>query len=799
MKFTLSWLLEYLDTESSIEEICLALTNIGLEVESVDDRSQLYNNFNVAKIISAQPCKESKKLKICQVKTSNSDNLIQVICGAANARDGIKVAMADIGAVVPSNQMEIKRAKIAGYESCGMLCSARELGLGGDDEGIIEIDEKWQIGTPIAKVFGLDDAVIEINVTPNRGDCLGVYGIARDLAAYGIGKLKELRNSKLATDFKSEFQFENNSPEKCSDISFCHLKNINNQESPDWLKNRLLSVGINPISAIVDITNYVMLTFNQPMHAYDASRIDGKKIFVRFAKDADKFLTLKDQEVTLDNESLIIADDSKILSIAGIIGGKNSACDLNTNQIIFEVANFDASTIARTGRKLNILTDSRYRFERGCDSQNIDFVLNYAINLVKQICGGQSSKINSLNSKYHYREVKFNIADFKKIIGVDIDLDIAIDILKKLGFELKKITNLNLSEFILKIPSWRHDISIDRDIIEEIIRIYGYDKIINFSFNKNQKISNEINIEDQIKSILSVLRYNEVYNWSFVDSKLIENFCEFNDNMILANPISNEMDYLRPCLAVGMLQSFVNNSLRGFENLSLFEVGSIFTNDSKIDKSEIIQKTAIGGIRVGKNKPEDHYKDIREYDFFDIKFDVFELIKIFGIRPENIKINNSNPLKYYHPYRFANLYLGKKKFGHFGEIHPMVLKEFGIKRKVYSFEIYVDDLPKPSIKAVKPYQISDFQSSVRDFAFLIDNDMPIGELLDDIYKIDRNLVQTASVFDIYRKDIIDNKKSIALRVTIQSLKKTLTSQEIDDISNRIIDLIETKYQASLRR
>lgn len=795
MKFTLSWLFEYIDTKASCEEICIALTNIGLEVESVDDLSKKYNGFSVAQIVEAKPHQDSKKLKICQVKNSQSQDLIQVICGAANARDGIKVAMADIGAIVPNNQMEIKKAKIAGVESCGMLCSAQELDIDNEDDGgIIEIDEKWSIGTPIAEVFGLNDVVIEINVTPNRGDCLGVYGIARDLAAYGIGRLRDIKLPKITTKEKFKFNIDNSAKDLCPNISFCYIKNLQNVQSPDWLKKRLLSVGVNSISAIVDVTNYIMLTFNQPMHAYDASKINGDSINIRLANDNEEFLTLKDQQINLDDQSLVIADDSQILSLAGIIGGKNSACDDQTNQIILEAAFFDDRSVARTGRKYNILSDSRYRFERGVDVKTSEIAINFAINLINQICGGENSNIKVVSDKYNSKEVKFNIDEFNKIIGIKIEADIAIDILKKLGFELKKITNLGFDEFLLKIPSWRHDISISRDIIEEVIRIYGYNKINNSAIKFEQNLDKKINIEDQIRVNLVNRNYQEVCSWSFVDSKIIDKFTKFNSNMLLANPISQEMDYLRPNLIIGLLQSLAINFLRGFNDLSFFEIGNVFIENPQL------QKKLISGVRVGKNKPSDHYNEVREYDFFDVKSDILDLITIFGIRADNIKIDNSNAVKYYHPYRFANLYLGKKIIGYIGELNPLILKDFDIKERVYGFELFVDNLPKPNVKIAKPYQISDFQESIRDFAFLIDNDMAIGGLIDDIYKIDRNLIQNVVIFDIYRgQKIADDKKSIALRVSIQSLEKTLTSAEIDNISNQIIDLIESKYQANLRR
>ncbi len=789
MKFTLSWLKDYLDISADINEICAALTKIGLEVEELEDKAKKYADFSVAQIISATGLENSNKLKICQVQTSLQKEPLQIICGAKNARAGIKVAFAKIGSVIPSNGMIIKKAKIAGVESSGMLCSAAELNLGEDGDGIIEIDDKWQIGSEISKIYGLNDAIIEINVTPNRGDCLGVYGIARDLAAAGIATLKypDIANIKQDHDFSVEIK--NPEPDLCSAISFCAIRDIKNCQSPAWLKNRLEAVGINSISAVVDITNYVMMCLNQPMHAYDASKIEGN-LQVKLAQNGEKFNSLKQQEIELDDKSLMIADDSKNIALAGIIGGQNSSCDIETNHIILEAACFNSSSIARSGRKFGILSDSRYRFERGVDVDTQQLAIKMAIDLIVKICGGKVSNIITNSHNYEKKIINFEIANFSKIIGIEISLENAINILQNLGFA---IINQDALSIEIQVPSWRYDITCYQDIVEEIIRIYGYDKIENQPFIASTTPKTNIDITKQAKINLVSKGFVETISWTFIDSKLARNFAEINNDFFIANPISQEMDYLRPNLLLGLLKSYKNNNLRNISNLSLFEAGNVFI-DSAID-----QKNMISGIRVGKNKPDSHYKDNRDFDVFDAKKDIFDLISLWGLKTDNLQLDSSNPLKYYHPYRFSAIKLGKNIIGYFGEIHPLILQKFSIKTKVSAFEIFIDNLPIPKNKLSKPYIVSDFQAVERDFAFIIEEEAKIGNLINDIYKADKEIIKDVILFDIYRgQNIEQNKKSVALRVKIQSLEKTLKGDEIDNIFNKITNILEQKHQAKLR-
>ena len=787
MKLTLSWLKEYLDTTASLEEICEKLTAIGLEVESVEDKAKVLAPFSVAKIVDAKPHENSTKLKICSVETSDSATPLQIICGAANARNGIKVAYAPIGSVIPANQMVIKKAKIAGVESNGMLCSARELSLGNEDSGIIEIDEKWAVGTRITEVFALNDAVIEINVTPNRGDCLGIYGIARDLAASGIGKLKNPEIKKIPAQFSFSQEIKNEAPEACNYAAFRSIKNVKNCESPKWLKDKLNSLGSNSISAIVDITNYVMLSLNRPMHAYDAKKISGA-LHIRFAKNDEKFTSLKNDEFTLDEKILVISDSQKPVGIAGVIGSNNSGCDLETSEILLEAAFFKPSAIAYSGRKLNILSDARFRFERGVDEATCESGIDLATQLILEICGGEVSETKIIGEKSAIKKIEFDLSKIKKMIGIEVPANTAKQILTDLGFTL---TNSGHVE-IVEAPSHRHDIPRAEDLVEEVVRIFGYNKISKEPLPQSGNEKAAINILHQARSYLASQGMIETISWSFVDSNLVELFAEKNEKLILQNPISIELNHMRPTLAMGLLESYRKNCARNFSDLSLFEIGNVFVGDA--------QNMMIAGIRAGKNKEQNHYHDERDFDIFDVKKDFFDVLEIFGLRAESTQISTSDLPKYYHPHRYAAVKLGKNLVGYFGEIHPAIAKKFDLKNRVNIFEIFVDGLPQTQkSSARKAFIAHDLQTVERDFAFLVNKDQAIGELIKTIANCDKQLIKEVNIFDIFSgKNIAPDKKSVALRVKIQPVEKTLTSDEIDVIGKKIIESVAKFYGASLR-
>ncbi len=793
MKFTLSWLKEYLETNASLEEICHKLNNIGLEVESVEDKAKNLAPFSVAKIITTTSHPNSTKLQICQVDVGDKENL-QIICGAKNARSGLKVAYAPIGSTIPANKMVIKKAKIAGTESSGMLCSAAELGLGSDGEGIIEIDEKFAIGSKVSQVFGLNEAVIEINVTPNRGDCLGVFGIARDLAAAGVGALKSPEIKTIKGNFISPIKAKIESG-NCQYFSGFYIKNVKNQPSPKWLKDKLEAAGSNSISAIVDITNYVMLCLNQPLHSYDADKLSGD-ILVRDAAAGEDFKSLKELDYKLTGDELVIANNGNAIGLAGIIGGLQTATSLDTQNIFLEAAFFNNENIAKTGRNLNILSDARYRFERAVDLGNVKNALAIAANLILEICASGNTDISEIiedgSDAIQKPEIEFDLKQIKQIIGIEVEKTFVLQTLQNLGFGLQE-----LSQNLLKvqIPSHRSDIKIAQDLVEEIIRIYGLNQI------SSQPL--EIVAESTIqKSALEIVRnklvnsgFIETINYSFIDEKFAALFGDIKPELRLQNPIANQMNYMRPNLLIGLLQNIAKNQTRGFGDLSLFETGRVFSG-VKIDQ----QKNVVAGLRTGKNKQQNHYKDERFFDVFDVKKDLFGGLEGLGFSVAAFQFADETP-NYYHPHRSRAVKLGKNIIGYFGELHPLITKKLDVKNRMNIFELFIEELPINLNKKTnkKAFNVSDFLPVNRDFAFVIEATTPIGDLLKTVGNVDKNLITEVNLFDIYQDQKLgENKKSIAFSIQIQPLEKTLTGEEIEVISQKVIQIVSEKFGGVLR-
>lgn len=818
MKFTISALRKFLDTSASLEQISQCLTNIGFEVESIIDQGKILDQFSVAKIVDCLNHPNSSKLKICSVEVEGNSMPLQIVCGASNARSGIKVAYAKIDSVIPASQLKIKKAKIAGIESNGMLCSFEELEIEGECPGIIEIPEQFAIGTKISEVFNKNDAVIEIYVTPNRPDCLGVYGIARELSAIGLGVLKNFPIPKIESNFHSDLIVENNQANACDYAVFYHLKNIKNCQSPQWLKDQLIAIGYKPISAIVDILNLVMHQTSQPLHAYDANK-SGSKITIDFADQGSSFTSLQNQNYVLDNKILVIKNPQQNLAVAGIIGGLESSCSFETTDLIIESAHFNAEHITFAGRKLNILSEARHRFERNCDASNCDLAINYALQLILEICQTTATKISQKivsGELPKIRTIDFKFDKFEKLIGIKIDQQKALNILEKLGF--KQLDNFNFA-----IPSYRNDINLNEDLIEEIIRIYGYNyiekqqlssSIDNSSVidtNQQNKLINKITtnnnyfqIEYNNSSYLSFncqkishslinRGFNETINWSFVDHKISKLFAKINPQLFLQNPVSSEMDYLRPTLAIGLVNSYQKNSLRNFNNLSLFEVGNIFKDINH-------QQLSIAGLRAGKNLENNHYQTPRDFDVFDIKSDLLNCLENLNLKINNLDFVQNNLPQYYHPHRSASIALGKNILGYFGELHPLINQKFSIKNRLNLFEIFVtNQLTNKKSTNYKTFIANDFPVVERDFAFIVDKDLAVNELIKTISNVEKNLIQQINIFDIYAgKNIESNKKSVALNVKIQAQDRTLTSDEIENLSQNIILKVESSLNAKLR-
>lgn len=790
MKFSLSSLKEYLETNLGINQISDKLTAIGFEVESIEDSSQCLKDFTVAKIIEAKAHPDSKKLKICKVQTDDSKEPLQIICGAHNARENIKVAYAKIGSVIPANGMVIKKAKIAGVESNGMLCSSDELGIKVDDcGGIIEIDNKWPVGSNVAEVFGLNEIIIEINITPNRGDCLGIYQIARELSVAGAGKLKKPSIESKKGSYEFPIKVNNDAKDHAKSLHFRHFKNLKNIESPKFIKDRLRSCGINPKSALVDITNYVMVSFNRPMHAYDASKIDGG-INVSLAKKEEKFTTLKNDQLILESSFLTIRDDLKPIAIAGIIGSLDSSCDLDTSEIILEAAYFMPDCVAATGRKLNIISDARHRFERGVDPTNCKMAIDFATNLINKICGGEYSEVFSIEERIEPIKIEFDLTKIKDITSVQVSNEIAKSILSDLGFEVKE-SKKNIVQ--VTVPAHRHDVGCYQDLIEEIVRIEGYNQITSLPFDLKNKPFEKSPL-DNFRLYLTSNSYIEAINWSFLNSNQIKYFSDLDSSLFIDNPISSEIDYLRPNLILGLIENAKRNLVRSPSSISLFEIGNIF--DSINLQAD---NTTIAGIRIGKIREDNHYLENRLFDVFDVKKDVLQLLKIYGLKETSFKYINDQVPKYYNPHRFSKITLGNKVIARFGEIHPSINKSLDLKPTINAFEIFINNLPKIAAKKNKAYIANNHQIIERDIAFIVESNVPASELVSCALQVNSQLIKDIIIFDIYRGDKIkDNKKSLALRLKIQPTEKSLTSKEITDLVNQVTDKITINYQAQLR-
>ncbi len=788
MKFTLSWLKEFLITNASLKEIADKLTDIGLEVESLSDKQKELDPFIIAKIIKCDKHPEADKLNICQVQ--NGKETIQIVCGASNARAGIYVVLAPIGTLIPANALKIKASKIRGIDSFGMLCSAEELGIKAENDGIVELElTDNDIGKKFIEIYQ-DDPVIDINITPNRADCLGVYGIARDLAASGLGTLKPLEIEEKKEKISSPITVTIEEKNLCLSFIGRYFKNINNKPSPKWLKERLEAVGAKSISAIVDITNYISLSYARPLHAYDADKLSGN-LTVALAKDKESFLALNGKTYELDNSILTVRDNNGAVAIAGIIGGENSSCSLDTKNIFLEIALFAKDIVIENGRKLDILSDSRARFERGVDANFLNSAMSLTTKLITEICDGEVSNVISQGqNQVPLLEINFDYNNVENLTGLKIAKLEMQKILANLGFKV--------NDNQITIPSWRHDIQIEADLVEEIARIYGYNNLPLYKID-NQKqtkesVNNLQNISKSLRNKMAALGLNEAITWSFMSSRKANLFTSINTNLIISNPISSELDYLRPTIIPNLLEAATRNNNRGFADLGLFEIGRIFKGTNPEE-----QILSIAGIKTGKAVTRNPHEPARDVDVFDCKQLASVVLDKWNLNFDSVKIDNSAP-NYYHPGKSAELKLGNKIIGYFGEIHPTITKEFGLDIKAVAFEIFLDNLPAQKEKTTtkKNLILSDFQGSKRDFAFIIDKQVKALEIIKKIKKVNPELIEDVCLFDIYTgKNIEDNKKSIAISVALRALDRTLNEQELENVSKNIISSI-TELGGNLR-
>jgi len=801
MKITTNWLKEHLDTKFNEKQIIDKLTDVGLEVESVESQSGELDSFIIAKILKVEKHPDADRLRVCDVDIGTGDS-IKVVCGAPNAKEGLLTIYAPPGAVVPKNQMKLVVSKIRGVTSYGMLCSESELNLSDESDGITELSlEKYnkKIGENYFPKKNLN--VIDISITPNRADCLGVRGIARDLAAAGAGRLKNQKEKKLDKKNKQTInvKIKNEKNQACLTFGSCIIAGVKNTESPEWLKEKITSLGQKPISAIVDITNYVMFDLNRPLHAYDVDKID-KGIIVRNSKKGEIFKALDNKEYKLDDEMCVISDASGVLGLGGIIGGTRTGTGLDTKNVLIESAYFSPRSIRKSSKKLNIDTDAKFRFERGIDPLSIEQGLERAVSLIQEICGGVVSEFDIQKIEaFKNKRLQFNPSLFEKITGFNIDKKEMIIILNNLGFETKE--NKELLDVI--IPSWRPDIFQEVDVVEELVRIKGYDQIEMIEPEKIRK-KPTLNLKQKLfhflqRSIASK-GYLEAITWSFTDSKINQLFIEDNKEIKIINPISSDLDVLRSSIFSNLIIHLNKNLGRGFKDLSVFEIGPTFSGSQPGE-----QQTVVSGLRSGKLARQSWLEKERLVDVFDVKSDVIKSLVEAGYNKDKLYIDDETP-SYYHPGKSGRIFLNKAKekmVAFFGDIHPNILKKLDIKvEALVGFEIFLDNLKqqKKSLKDQKTqYKYSDFQKSERDFAFVLDKNFKVQELIEIISNADKELIRSVKVFDVYEgTNIPEGKKSIALNVTIQSLEKTLTENDLNKINQLIISTVESKTDAKIR-
>lgn len=807
MKFTLSWLKDHLDTEASLDEICAKLTAIGLEVEDVDDKAA-FKPFVIAKVVSAEQHPNADKLRVLMVDTGKGDP-IQVVCGAPNARAGLIGAFAAPGTYVPGIDVTLSVGNIRGVESRGMMCSEKELEISDNHDGIIELPADAPVGQSYAGYAGLDDPVIEINLTPNRPDCTSIYGIARDLAASGLGTLK--------TPKAPSFKVEGETPVKvklelggddhlCPGFALRLVRGVRNGPSPRWMQQRLIAIGLRPINALVDITNYMTFDQGRPLHVFDAAKVKGDLV-VRRAVEGEKVLALDTREYTLNPANVVISDDNGVESIGGIMGGEHSGCDENTVDVLIESALWDPMNIAKTGRSHGIITDARYRFERGVDPEYMVPGLERATELVLELCGGVPAKADVVGYKgYTPKVVDFPFSEVKRLTGLDVSEAESANILTRLGF-----TVTGSGERVsVAVPSWRPDVDGKADLVEEVMRIHGVDNIKPAPLESHAAVNGRILTTLQIrtrlaKRALAARGMLEAVTWSFIPKAHAELFGGGAPSLALSNPIASDMSDMRPSLLPGLLAAAQRNADKGYGDVALFEVSGTYENDRPEGQRRVAggvrrgTATLAGSGRLWSNAAKGGGKPV---DVYDAKADALAVIEACGLPMGNVQIEPGAPA-WYHPGRSGTIKMGPKiVLGYFGEFHPKTLGALDVSGALCGFEIFIDAMPEPKKKATrtKPaLDLSPFQAVKRDFAFVVDKTVEAGAIVRAATGADRKLISAVNVFDVFEgASLGEGKKSVAIEVVIQPVDKTLTDEDFEALTARIVGNVLKTTGGTLR-
>jgi len=800
MKFTLAWLRDHLVTRAGIDEISERLTAIGLEVESVQDRAAALKSFTVARIISAEPHPNADRLRLCVVDTGRVK--VQVVCGAPNARAGLIGVFAPTGATIPGNGMVLKASKIRGVDSNGMMCSASELGISDDHEGIIELASDTPLGTSVSSAMGLDDPMIDVSITPNRPDCLGVHGIARDLAAAGLGMLKsgaiEAIPGKGPCTVDIGLHFDGVAAPACPMFAGRLMRGVKSGPSPDWLRKRLEAIGLRSISTLVDITNYISFDRGRPLHVYDADKLRGQ-IHARLGRTGEKLLALDGNEYAVDPADCVIADDNGVLGLGGVIGGMATGCSDATVNVFIESAYFDPLRIAATGRRHGIGSDARYRFERGVDPQFVLPGLELATRMIATLCGGEASNVRVAGAPPAVREpIEFSPERVRALTGMDVADAECVRILDALGFAV----DAEMRPMEVRAPSWRPDVHGATDLVEEIARINGFDKLPATPLPRLQPVTGiAVSLPQNrvrwTKRVLAARGMMEAVTWSFLSTRMAELFGGGAPELTLANPISTELSVMRPSLLPNLLAAAKRNADRGFSDIALFEAGPQYAGDAPQD-----QYMAASGVRCSQTAPRHWTKAERAVDIFDVKADVFGVLEQLGAPVDKVRITADAP-GWYHPGRSGVVRLGPKNvLACFGEVHPAILDALDLRGPVMAFEIILDAVPQPKLRnstARATLRSSDLQPVTRDFAFVVDSSVTADQVLRAAAASAPDLVTDVSLFDLYEGERVGaGRKSLAISVTLQPREKTLTDKEIDAIAESIIAGVKKATGGALR-
>ena len=796
MKFSLSWLKAHLETDATIQQFADCLNRIGLEVEGIENPAEALRAFRIAKVVKASRHPQAEKLQVLVVDAG--DGPVQVVCGAPNARAGMTGIFGPAGAVVPSNGMELKVTAIRGEMSNGMMCSLAELDLGDDHDGIAELPDDAPKGVSYADWAGLDDPVIDVAITPNRQDCMGVHGIARDLAAAGLGTLKPLKTPAVAGSYKCPIEIRTDDTEGCPAFFGRVIKGVKNGTSPDWMQARLKAAGQRPISALVDITNYVMLGFGRPSHVYDLAKLTGA-IVARRAKDGEQVMALNDKIYTLTSDMTVIADDQGVHDIAGIMGGSHSGCSDTTTDVLLEIAYFTPERIAKTGQALALTSDARTRFERGVDPGFMGYGIELVTSLILEICGGVASEIVKAGAlPLEPRKIAFVPMLTVTLGGVSVDDDTQKAILTRLGFAVDLKWNVN-------IPTWRRDIDGPADLVEEVVRIVGLDHVVSTPLPRADGVALPTatplqSLERKMRRTTAARGMNEAINWSFLPQKEADAFG--GGAWSLANPISEDMKVMRPSLLPGLLCAAQRNMDRGASSVRLFEIGRryLVANDGTSD-----ERLTLGLVLAGEKTPRGWASGkAAKFDAYDAKAEVIALLAAAGVATDSLMVmgfDDSGRGDHYHPGQSATLRMGPKNIlAAFGTLHPATAKAFDLDGAVIAAEIYLDAIPvKKSAGFMRaPFTPPALQAVTRDFAFLYPADKPAGDLVRAIKGCDKDNIVAVRLFDRFAgAGVPDGQLSLAVEVTLQPAEKSYSDEELKAISDRVV-AAAGKFGAVLR-